>query len=288
MFLRGVPDNISTFEFLFLTSFIGFILLFFIFFGELFRVNKKHILQSFVLSVESFLFNMFLLLGSKGMDSTTVSSVVSSYFVFIPLIEYILFRTLPKPNIIISIIFVLIGIPLIVGFKLENFSNKAMFFLLLADIMIALNIITIGRFASGSNPAILAMGQLFFTSLISLFCWLVESKINNTAIMLPREPMFWGSVIFISFFIRGLYTVVQIYAQRYVSPVNAALIFSSEIIMTLLLSGLVYRFIFEEPYYEEITLTKIIGVIFMLVGILMSEIDFTDSIFNKKRTKVIE
>jgi drug/metabolite transporter (DMT)-like permease len=163
-----------------------------------------------------------------------------------------------------------------------------MFFLLLADIMIALNIITIGRFASGSNPAILAMGQLFFTSLISLFCWLVESKINNTAIMLPREPMFWGSVIFISFFIRGLYTVVQIYAQRYVSPVNAALIFSSEIIMTLLLSGLVYRFIFEEPYYEEITLTKIIGVIFMLVGILMSEIDFTDSIFNKKRTKVIE
>lgn len=288
MFLRGVPDNISTFEFLFLTSFIGFILLFFIFFGELFRVNKKHILQSFVLSVESFLFNMFLLLGSKGMDSTTVSSVVSSYFVFIPLIEYILFRTLPKPNIIISIIFVLIGIPLIVGFKLENFSNKAMFFLLLADIMIALNIITIGRFASGSNPAILAMGQLFFTSLISLFCLLVESKINNTAIMLPREPMFWGSVIFISFFIRGLYTVVQIYAQRYVSPVNAALIFSSEIIMTLLLSGIVYRFIFEEPYYEEITLTKIIGVIFMLVGILMSEIDFTDSIFNKKRTKVIE
>lgn len=288
MFLRGVPDNTSTFQFLFVTSFIGFILLFFVFFGGLFRVDRKHIIQSFILSIESFLFNIFLLLGSRGMDSTTVSSVISSYFVFIPLIEYVLFKTLPKPNTIISIVFVLAGIPLIVGFNAENFGNQAMIFLLLADIMVALNIITIGHFASGSNPSILAMGQLFFTSIISFVCWVIESRINNTLMTFPKEPMFWGSVIFISFFIRGLYTVVQIYAQRYVSPVNAALIFSSEIAMTLLLSGIVYKYIFNEPYYEKITFTKIIGVVFMFIGILIAEIDFGDIISSIKRTKAIE
>jgi drug/metabolite transporter (DMT)-like permease len=107
-------------------------------------------------------------------------------------------------------------------------------------------------------------------------------------ISLPKEPMFWGSVIFISFFIRGLYTVVQIYAQRYVTPVNAALIFSSEIIMTLLLSGFVYKYIFTEPYYEVITLQKIIGVTFMLIGILMSEIDIKKIFFKNKKVEVIE
>ena len=96
--------------------------------------------------------------------------------------------------------------------------------------------------------------------------------------------MFWGSVIFISFFIRGLYTVVQIYAQRYVTPVNAALIFSSEIIMTLLLSGIVYKFIFKEQYTESITLSKIIGIIFMLIGILMSEINLIDLLFKKRKS----
>lgn len=288
MFLRGVPGYISTFSFLFITSFIGFILLFLIFFGELFRIDKKHFIQCFILSIESFLFNIFLLIGSKDIDSTTVSSVISSYFIFIPIIEYILYKTLPKPKIIISILFVLIGIPLIVGFKIESFSNRRIVFLLLADIMIALNIITIGSFAKGSNPAILSMGQLFFTSLISFICWLVECRINNSMISLPKEPMFWGSVIFISFFIRGLYTVVQIYAQRYVSPVNAALIFSSEIIMTLLLSSFVYKYIFTEPYYERITLQKIVGVSFMLIGILMSEIDFGSIIIKNKKVKTIE
>lgn len=273
MFLRGVPNNISSFAFLFITSFIGFIILFLVFFSELFRIDYNHIIQCFVLSIESFLYNLFLLLGSKDIDSTTVASVISSYFVFIPILEFTLYKILPKRNTIVSIIFVLIGIPLIIGLNIEGFYNQKIVYLVLADIMIALNIVTISKFVSGSNPAILSMGQLFFTSIIALFSWFIESRINNTIMSLPNEPMFWGSVIFISFFIRGLYTVVQIYAQRYVSPVNVALIFSSEIVMTLLLSGSVYKYIFDEPYYEEITIRKFIGVILMLVGIVMSEID---------------
>lgn len=284
MFLRGVPTNISTFEFLFITSSISFILLLFIFFNELFRIDKKHISQCAILSVESFAYNLFLLLGSKGIDSTTISSVVSSYFVFIPILEYLIFKSLPKLNTIVAIIFVFIGIPLIIGLRTENFKNINMISLVLADIMIAVNIITIGSYAKGSNPAILAIGQLFFTSIISFICWVIESKLNNGIMYFPKEPMFWGSVIFISFFIRGLYTVVQIYAQRYVTPVNAALIFSSEIIMTLLLSGIVYKFIFKEQYTESITLSKIIGIIFMLIGILMSEINLIDLLFKKRKS----
>ena len=278
-----MPDSISTFEFLFITALIGFILVFFIFFNELFRIDLRHIRQCLVLAIQSFVFNVFLVLGSKDIDSTTVSSVISSYFVFIPLLEFILYKTLPKINIIIAIAMVCIGIPLIVGLNVENFHNKRIMFLILADLTIALNIVTIGNFARGSNPAILAMGQLFFTTIISFVCWCIESKINNVVMIVPTEPMFWGSAIFISFFIRGLYTIVQVYAQRYVTPVNAALIFSSEIIMTLLLSGFVYNFVFNEPYDEKITIPKVIGVIFMLMGILTSEIDFTSICANKNK-----
>ena len=277
----------STFQFLFCTASIGFILLMIVFNSELFRIDSKHIFQCFVLAIETFAFNVFLILGSKDMDSTTVSSVVSAYFVFIPIVEYILFKSLPKLNIIMAIIFVLIGIPLIIGLKIENFQNRRMLFLLFADITIALNIITIGHFARGSNPAILGMGQMFFTAIISFICWMVECQIYNKSMIFPSEPIFWGSVIFIGFFIRGLYTVVQTYAQRYVSPVNAALIFSSEIIMTLLLSGFVYTFLFREEYGEKITGTKIVGVILMLIGIIISEIDFK-SLFSKKEVKKVD
>ncbi len=262
---------------------IGFILLIFIFKSELFRIDGRHIFQCFVLALESFAFNVLLILGSKDMDSTTISSVISAYFVFIPIIEYILYKTLPKLNIIIAIVLVFLGIPLIIGLKLENFQNRRLIFLLLADLTIALNIITIGKFAKGSNPAILGMGQLFFIIIISFISWAIECKIYNKAMILPTEPTFWGSVIFIGCFIRGFYTVVQTYAQRYVEPVDAALIFSSEIIMTLLFSGFVYTFLFNEPYSETITTSKIIGVALMLTGILTSQIDFKGILVDHKK-----
>ena len=223
------------------------------------------------------------------MDSTTISSVVSAYFIFIPVIEYMLFKTVPKLNIIIAIILVFIGIPLIVGLKAENFQNRRMLFLLLADLTIALNIITIGHFAKGSNPAILGMGQTFFIAIIAYICWIIECRLGKSSMRLPKEPIFWGSAIFIGCFIRAFYTVIQTYAQRYISPVNAALIFSSEIIMTLLFSGFVYRFLFNESYSEVITIPKAIGAMLMLAGILISEIDFTAYIPKKlKEVRAID
>lgn len=280
-----MPDGISTFEFLFITSVIGFALLFFVFFNELFRLDSKHIKQCAILSIESFSYNLLLILGSKDMDSTTVSSIVSSYFIFIPIIEFIIYKTIPKKNIVVAVLFVLFGVFLIQGLNVESFLNKQVIFLIMTDVMIAINIITIGTFAKGSNPAILAMGQLFFTSIIAFILWMIEARVYNLPVTIPQEPLFWGSVIFISFFIRGLYTVVQIYAQRYVGPVNAALVFSSEIIMTLFTASLVAKFLHYEFSDSPITILKVCGVVIMLVGILVSDSSFINIL---KKVKAVD
>lgn len=280
-----MPENVSTFEFLFITSLIGFILLLLVFFNELFRFDLSHMKQCAILAVESFAYNFLLILGSKGVDSTTVSSIVSSYFVFIPVIEFVMFKALPQKNVLLAIAFVLVGVFLIMGLDVRTLANGRIIFLIMTDIMIAINIITIGTFARGSNPAILAIGQLFFNSVISFVFWFIESRMNNIAMSIPKEPQFWGSTIFISFFIRGLYTVVQIYAQRYVTPVNAALIFSSEIIMTLFASNLLAHFLGLESTESPVTVIKSIGVVVMLTGILISDSNFI-SIFKKRKIKI--
>ena len=51
MFLAGVPDNVSDLSFMFITSLIGFLILFCVFFNELFRLDKSHILQSLILAI---------------------------------------------------------------------------------------------------------------------------------------------------------------------------------------------------------------------------------------------
>ena len=83
---------------------------------------------------------------------------------------------------------------------------------------------------------------------------------------------FWQSVLYTSFFIRALYGFVQVYAQRYVSPLNVVMIFSSELVMTLFLAPfLANRFGVEA---DEITFVKVVGSIVLIFGLLMIEPEF--------------
>ena len=65
VFLKNIPSSVSHFAYLFITNLIGFILIFIVFFGELFRLDRKQIGQSFLLSLELFGYNIFMLMGSR-------------------------------------------------------------------------------------------------------------------------------------------------------------------------------------------------------------------------------
>ena len=113
------------------------------------------------------------------------------------------------------------------------------------------------------------MGQLFFNMVFAIAAWLIQSALGKSALDIPRDPSFWGSVLFISFFIRGLYGVVQIYAQRYVSALNTSLIFSTEILMTMLMSPVLASLFGTER--EDITAMKLFAGVLLIAGILIAD-----------------
>ncbi len=268
-FLTDVSTDVSQFLFLGLTNLVGFVISFLIFFGELFRLDKKQIFQSMILAVELVGFNFFLLFGSSGVDSTVTVCVLSSYFIFIPLIMLLVFRKKIRINSWIGVVLVLIGLFLVLDAKLKNFININIIFLVLADLFFAVYVMTVEKFAIKSNPSILAMGQMFFAFVFSSILFVFEYIIKSPNIVITTQSSFWGSVIFIGIFIRGLYGIVQIYAQRYVSALNTSLIFSTEIIITLLTAPLIYLVFGIE--YQPITVVKILGSIVMIIGILVAD-----------------
>ena len=142
-----------------------------------------------------------------------------------------------------------------------------------------------GYFTSRSNPSILAMGQLLFIAIISFIAWNVEARITGIRISLPSEPMFWGSVIFISVFIRGMYTVVQTYAQRFVSALNTSMIFATEIIITMLTSPIVSEYFGISSEAVNISVNMCIGAVLMVIGILIADPSVLDEFKLKKRVK---
>ena len=282
-FLSGVPESVSHFAFLCITNLIGFLIVLAMFFNELFRLDSKLVKQSALLSAELFGFNIFILLGARGLDATVTACVLSSYFVFVPFFAYLCFKQKPDKNSIVGIAIVLIGLFFMMNCNVHGLLKINILYLIIADIFFAIYILTAGHFTAGSNPSILALGQLYFSFIFALACWTVEMLCKNQTLTFPKSPAFWGSVIFISFFIRSLYSVVQISAQRYVSALNTSLIFSTEIIMTMAATPVLTK-LFDMPAAEgNITVFRIIGAIVMVIGILASDSAITDGLLGKWR-----
>ena len=267
VFLAYVPSSVSHFAFLSVTNLVGFGISLAFFFGELFRLDRHQILQSAIIAAELVIFNVLMLVGSSGMSSTVIASVLSSYFIFVVVFSAVLARKLPDIGTTAGVLVILAGLFLMTD--AVGLINVGIFYLLLANVTLALYVMTIGSYASSSNPAILAMGQMFFGFIFSMFFWTWEVFFAGGTFVLPSDKFFWSAVIYISFFMRGFYTIIQIYAQRYVTPLNTSLIFSTEIIMTMLVSPLMSYFFGTQS--ENITTMKVIGSVLILIGLLISE-----------------
>jgi len=238
------------------------------FFGELFRVNKQQVLQSLVLAAQIFVFNVLLLTGSAGMDPSVASFVMSVYFVFVPVCLLFFGKKVSRDTIIGGAI-MLFGLMFSLGAGPAGFSDIRILLLLAADICFALYIVTIERFCVKSNPAVLAMGQMFFCFIFSSVGWAAELAITQTGFTLPNDAAFWSSVLFISFFIRGFYSVIQIYAQRFVSAMNTALIFSTDVVVSLLMSP--FLVMLFGGVSEPITVFKSVGCALIIIGVVYAD-----------------
>lgn len=287
VFLTAVPESVSHFAFLSITNLVGFLIALAFFFGELFRLDKHQVIQSIYLAAELVAFNLFMLKGGQGTNPSVTSAVVSSYFVFVVIFTAVFQKIIPDKGTVSGVIIVLAGLFLMTDADIDGLINANIFYLLVADAAFAFYVMTVGAYAEASNPSILAMGQMFFCFLFSLILWAGDAVFFGASFSLPSNPQFWGSVIYLGFFIRGLFGIVQIYAQRYVSPLNTSLIFSTEIVMTMAVSPLLAPISGMPP--EKITVLKIAGSVLIVAGLLITDpviFRSAGNIFRLKRIRV--
>ena len=272
VFLIWVPDSVPHFAFLCVTNLIGFLISLAFFFGELFRLDVHQVKQSMILSAQLIAFNLFLLMGVSGLGPSMTNAILSTNFVFIAAIMFLEYKQIPDKCTFIGMFTVFAGLLLMSEARVSDFMNINIIYLMASNIAFAFYIVSVGKYSSSSNPSIIAMGQMFFCFMFSIVLWIGEVIVKGVPFTLPVNPEFWGSVIYISFFIRGLYGIIQVYAQRYISPLNTSLIFSTEIIMTMAVSPLLAEFLGTPP--DIITWPRIIGGFVIVFGIMMTEPQF--------------
>lgn len=277
-FLKNVPDTVSHFAFLFITNLIGLLIGMIVLGGELRRADWKQFLCSAMLAGLLLGFNFFMLIGAGHLDTIVTSFTITAYIVFVPAVSLLFHRRVTR-NQIAGMMIVLAGLAFSMRINLNGFLNPYVLCLITADLFFAIYIVFAEQICGKMNPAVLLIGELFFGSLFSLAGWLIQDGFHR--LTLPRDPAFWGSALFVAFFIRGLYGLVQLYAQRYMNAIQVSLIFSTEIIFTLALSPILSRLMGTGA--EPMDVFKAAGCIMIMSGVLVADQNVMSAIFTGNR-----
>lgn len=265
IFLGNIPDDISTFAFMALTNGIGFVILAVVFFDELRKLTRKIIKNGLLLAVLLFGANLLITAGSRSLDASTASFFAAANIVFVPVFMLFFGKKVSAHNLV-GIVIVLLGLLFATGARLDGIGYGVLV-IAVADVLSAAYIVVLGQVIGSINPILTSLCQMFFGTLFGLAGWLIAQP--ETLFSLPSDIQFWSSVLVIAVFVRGFTTVMQVYAQRYVSALNASLLFSFEIVFTLLSSLFLPLMIGSEP--ETITPYKLVGCVLILLGVLTSD-----------------
>ncbi len=260
-------DFIGPYLFNSVRFFVGFLVLlpFFLFF------EKKHLKRELSKNQSdflkySFLIGLFLFLGSALQQISLLYTDVANaafftifYVPMVPIIVFFLFKDKIHWSNWPSVILCILG-----GYLLTNFYDatirKGDALVVLGAIFWALHIIYVGKVIKNFNlPILIGLIQTLTVSLLSVFGAILFEEINIDGIFKQTYQILYAGILS-----GGFAFVLQIYAQKNITPTPAAIIFSLEGVIATIAAWILLS--------QILNIDNIIGCIFIIVGVLISQI----------------
>lgn len=251
-------NRIEPFSLIALRFGIAFVITFIIFFKRVIKVDSKTISYSALIGL--ILFGIFTAI-MYGLKTTTASSagfLTSTTVIFVPILQSLITRKMPKLPIIAGVLVIIIGIGLLTigdSFVIESGSILC----LLGAFLYAVHIIVTNFFTHKTDSLQLGIFQLGFAALYGLiFSFIFETP------TLPSTTIEWVAVLGLALVCSGFGFVVQPIAQKFTTPERTGVLFALEPVFSAL-----FGFIFLQ---EILQLQGYIGAILVLYGVCISSI----------------
>lgn len=267
-----IPDTVVPFATTAITSLIGAALLFFCFFrritSALKKSGKKILLTGLLLSVLNCGYNVLYQYGLKEFDVSTGAFTISMTVVILPVILLMMRRQNVGKKTWISAIFVLVGIVVSYLGRIGSLNIPGLLVLIGSCIVRAVYIIKLNEVARQYDPVSISALIAAFVGVISFVIWFVLQPSTFAAIE-------WNSQIIASLFIHAYFIVmfaqtINIFAQRNATPAAATIIYSMEIIFSLIW-GMTMPSTIVTPVTPDVFM--VIGAAFIVLGNLWEIVD---------------
>lgn len=267
-----IPDTVVPFATTAITSLIGAALLFFCFFrritSALKKSGKKILLTGLLLSVLNCGYNVLYQYGLKEFDVSTGAFTISMTVVILPVILLMMRRQNVGKKTWVSAIFVLVGIVVSYLGRIGSLNIPGLLVLIGGCIVRAVYIIKLNEVARQYDPVSISALIAAFVGVISFVIWFVLQPSTFAAIE-------WNSQIIASLFIHAYFIVmfaqtINIFAQRNATPAAATIIYSMEIIFSLIW-GMTMPSTIVTPVTPDVFM--VIGAAFIVLGNLWEIVD---------------
>ena len=268
-----IPDSVFPFATTAITNLIGAVLLFLCFFKriktELSQGRKRLILRAFFLSVLNCGYNIMYLYGLDYFDVSTGAFTLSMTVVILPVILLMSKKSVGKRTWL-SALLVLIGIAVSYAGKTGNINTFGFIALVGGCVIRAVYIIKLNDYSREHDPVTLSGLISLIVGIISYVIWFVFQPATLGAIE-------WNSQIIASLFIDAYFIVVfaqtlNIFAQRRANAATATVIYSLEIVFSLIW-GLTMPSNLVDPISPDGFM--LVGVVFIILGNIAETIDFS-------------
>ena len=260
-------DNIGPFTFNAVRFFIGFLAitpLIFMFEIKKFKSELKSDIKTFINL--SFLIGLSLFLGSAlqqvALLYTDVANAAFFTIFYVPMVPIIIFlfnRTSIHWSVWPSVILCLIG-----GYLLTNFYNATVrlgdSLVILGALFWSTHIIFTGIIVKKYDlPLTLGAVQTLIVALFSFIIALIYEEFIYIEIMKEINSILYAGILS-----GGFAFVLQIYAQKNITPAPAAIIFSLEGVFATIAAWYILNQILD--------INNLLGCLFILIGVLLSQL----------------
>lgn len=185
--------------------------------------------------------------------------ITSLYIIFVPMISIFFGQKLSK-NVKISIVTALAGLYLLCfkgGFSGFNIYDLI---LLIGAVFYGIHILVVNYFSKRINPTKVSCLQFFVVGLLSLPLMLIFETPHIQDFANCSVPILYAGILTC-----GVAYTLQIFGQKYTAPIVASLILCLESVFAVIGGGLIL--------HETMTLREILGCIFMISAVVISQID---------------
>ena len=247
--------------------FVGFLALlpFFIFFEkknykkELKKNQKEFIKYSILIGVFLFLGSALQQVSLQYTDIANAAFFTIFYVPMVPIIVFFLFKDKIHWSNWPSVILCIIG-----GYLLTNFYDatirKGDALVVLGAIFWALHIIYVGKLIKTFNlPLLIGLVQTLVVSFLSMLVAVFFEEIIISGIFKQTIQILYAGILS-----GGFAFVLQIYAQKNITPTPAAIIFSLEGVIATIAAWILLS--------QVLNINNIVGCLFILLGVLISQI----------------